>query len=150
MPDARPTPEQLTADDVSMAFALEQIARIGGVLHALLFTSDGLALARSGQLDLNTGDRTAAAMAGLQSLSTAMAPFCEAEPKDLTLRHVTVDYGSHTVFVLGAGERTGLAVAVRGGSTEDAAHAALSTALNVAHRLRLALEARERSGTPAP
>lgn len=151
MSDGHPTPQQPTADTVDMSFALNQIAEAdSAVVHALLFTSDGLTLAGSGSLGTDTADSTAAAMSALKSLTATLAPFCGAEAGDLGLQHVTADFGTHTVFILGAAKQTGVAVSVRGNSGGPAAQVALHATLQTVHRLRPALEARARSGPGTP
>jgi predicted regulator of Ras-like GTPase activity (Roadblock/LC7/MglB family) len=55
------TPEQL-------AWMIADVAGLPGVKHAIVYSSDGLLLVRSEQLDKDSADRLAASCSGLQSL----------------------------------------------------------------------------------
>lgn len=59
------TPEQL-------AWMIADVAGLPGVKHAIVYSSDGLLLVRSEQLDKDSADRLAASCSGLQSLGRSL------------------------------------------------------------------------------
>ena len=108
---------QPTADTADVSWLIERIVNDHQrVLSALLFSSDGLVLARSVQLHRDTADSCAASLSGLRALQSTLAGMLllgrnvSVPPVRLTL----VDQGNYTLAILPAGSRAGLAVAIQG------------------------------------
>ncbi|MEW9555604.1 roadblock/LC7 domain-containing protein [Nonomuraea sp. NPDC050783] len=140
---------QHTADTIDMTGHLDRlVTENDGLINAMLFTTDGLLLARSRGLGRDEAERTAAMMAGLQSLQRQLAGFCGV-PAEQELsapwRHMISDLSEVTVLLFAAGERTGLAAAVRGGSTTGPVAVAIQAIMKTIRGLQPVLGARERS-----
>ncbi len=75
--------------------------------HVVVLSSDGLRMAQIGT-DNDTADRLAAACAGLQSLSTAVAS--EFPHGDGRMRLVVIEISGGFFYLMAAGERAYLAV----------------------------------------
>ncbi|WP_431774186.1 roadblock/LC7 domain-containing protein [Streptomyces cucumeris] len=75
--------------------------------HVVLLSSDGLCMAQVGT-DEDTADRLAAACAGLQSLSTAIA--AEFPEGDGRMRLVVIEVGGGFFYLMAAGVSSYLAV----------------------------------------
>ncbi|SFD65299.1 MULTISPECIES: roadblock/LC7 domain-containing protein [Streptomyces] len=136
-----------TADTTDMTWALDQLGEEREVVHALLFTSDGMVLAASKGLERADAERTAAAFSGIKALQADLAGFCGVQNTALPLRHLVTDLKDHTVLLFAAGQHTGLAVSVRGDSTSRQTGVAITSALKMIAALRPALEAHERKGS---
>ncbi|GAA3169812.1 hypothetical protein GCM10010466_68700 [Planomonospora alba] len=138
-----------TADSTDMTWALNRLTEEPGVVNALLFSTDGLVLAKSDTLPRDDADRAAAALCGVKSLQGDFGAFCglpdQAGP--LPMRHVVSDLKDFTVLLFAAGERTGIGVAVRGDSMSQEVALAITATLKMISGLRPVLEARERSAT---
>lgn len=139
------TPTDPTADSTDMAWALDQLLLERGVRHAVLFTADGMLLARSRNLPRDDAERAAAAFAGIRSLQLELAGFCGEDPAGLVPRHVISDLKTATALLFAAGARTGVAVSVQGESTGAEVQVAIRATLKMISGLRPLLEARERA-----
>ncbi|MBB0246116.1 roadblock/LC7 domain-containing protein [Streptomyces alkaliphilus] len=142
MADEQPAP---TADTTDLGWALDQLAAKPGIEHALLFTSDGLEMARSRRLGKDEADRAAALYSGLMSLQASLQGFESFDGQELRLRHVTIDLKAFTVLLFTAGERTSLAVVVRGDSTTKEIPGAVTDALKMITGMKPVLAARDRA-----
>ncbi|HVT68340.1 MAG TPA: roadblock/LC7 domain-containing protein [Trebonia sp.] len=92
----------------SMDWMLRDLAdSVPGTRHVVVLTADGLRIAQHGT-DEDTADRLAAACAGLQSLSAAIA--AEFPTGDRTLRLVVIEAGGGFFYLMAAGARAYLAV----------------------------------------
>ncbi len=92
----------------SMDWMLRDLAdSVPGTRHVVVLTADGLRIAQHGT-DEDTADRLAAACAGLQSLSAAIA--AEFPTGDRTLRLVVIESGGGFFYLMAAGARAYLAV----------------------------------------
>ncbi|GGK49382.1 hypothetical protein Ppa06_62590 [Planomonospora parontospora subsp. parontospora] len=140
--------DQHTADSTDMAWVLNRLTEEPGVVNALLFSTDGLVLAASDGLARDDADRAAAALCGVKSLQGDFTAFCGLPDRGapLPMRHVVSDLKDFTVLLFAAGERTGLGVAVRGGSMSQEVALAITATLKMIAGLRPVLAARERSG----
>ncbi|MET7342277.1 roadblock/LC7 domain-containing protein [Streptomyces sp. NPDC087866] len=136
----------LTADQVDLSPQLTRLLQHRGTVAAVLFSSDGLALAHSDGTSRETAERTAALCSGLASLTGGLAEFCGTTPDRVPLRYLMIDCRSHTVLVLSAGTRTGLALSVAADSLSAQVQEAIRAAGKTIHGLRSALETRERDG----
>ncbi|MEV0380872.1 roadblock/LC7 domain-containing protein [Nonomuraea sp. NPDC050643] len=143
---------QPTADTIDMTGTLNRLVNDhDAIVNAMLFTTDGLLLARSERLSQEEGERTAAMMAGLQSLQRQLAGFCGMPPEQqlsAPWRHMISDLTDVTVLLFAAGERTGLAVSVRGGSTTGPVGVAIQAIMKTIRGLQPVLGARERGKRP--
>lgn len=143
--------QQHTADTTDMAWLLNDLVRANpGIIHALLFSSDGLILAVSEGLGRADAERTAAALGGMKALQADLGPFCgisdeQRETVSLRLRHVVSDLKERTVLLFAAGELTGVAVSVHGDSMSREVSVAITATLKMITGLREALDASERS-----
>ncbi|WP_330479388.1 roadblock/LC7 domain-containing protein [Streptomyces platensis] len=144
------TADQHAADSTDMNWALNRLTEEPGVINALLFSSDGLVVAKSDGLARDDADRAAAALSGVKSLQADLGAFCGHPDEDkspLIMRHVVTDMKDATVLLFAAGERTGVGVAVRGDALSKEASLAITATLKMIQGLRPVLGARERSGT---
>lgn len=92
----------------SMDWMLKDLAdSVPGTRNVVVLTGDGLRMAQYGT-DEDTADRLAAACAGLQSLSTAVA--AELPNGDGRMRLVVIEAGGGFFYLMAAGERAYLAV----------------------------------------
>jgi predicted regulator of Ras-like GTPase activity (Roadblock/LC7/MglB family) len=92
----------------SMDWMLKDLAdSVPGTRNVVVLTGDGLRMAQYGT-DEDTADRLAAACAGLQSLSTAVA--AELPNGDRRMRLVVIEAGGGFFYLMAAGERAYLAV----------------------------------------
>ncbi|MGH8881272.1 MAG: roadblock/LC7 domain-containing protein [Stackebrandtia sp.] len=144
-----------TADTVDVTWALERLTDEKGVIHALLFASDGMALAASRRLGRDAGDRASAAFAGILATSRGLGEFCGRPDGDLTWRydvkaHGDPDHGYVTVLVFAAGEHTGLAVSVAANPESREVAVAIEATLKTIAGLRHVLGARERERVARP
>lgn len=147
MPDQQP---QYTADDVDMGWVLTKLTEEPGVVHALLYTTDGLPLVKSEALGQVESERTAAALCGIQSSSDNLIQFCGLADGALPWQYDIKSYGGHTVLMFAAGEGTGLAVSVAAESTSREVAIATEATLRVIRGMRSRLAARDRdAGAPA-
>lgn len=80
---------------------------VPGTRHVIVLTGDGLRMAQYGT-DPDTADRLAAACAGLQSLSTAIA--AEFPRGDRRMRLIVIEAGGGFFYLMAAGARAYLAV----------------------------------------
>ena len=92
----------------SMDWMLKDLAEsVPGTRHVVVLTADGLRMAQYGT-DEDTADRLAAACAGLQSLSSAVA--AELPNGDGKMRLVVIEAGGGFFYLMAAGPRAYLAV----------------------------------------
>jgi predicted regulator of Ras-like GTPase activity (Roadblock/LC7/MglB family) len=92
----------------SMDWMLKDLAdSVPGTRNVVVLTSDGLRMAQYGT-DEDTADRLAAACAGLQSLSAAVAS--EFPHGDGRMRLVVIEAGGGFFYLMAAGARAYLAV----------------------------------------
>jgi predicted regulator of Ras-like GTPase activity (Roadblock/LC7/MglB family) len=92
----------------SMDWMLKDLAdSVPGTRHVIVLTSDGLRMAQH-NTDIDTADRLAAACAGLQSLSVAVA--AEFPHGDQRMRLVVIEVGGGFFYLMAAGARAYLAV----------------------------------------
>jgi predicted regulator of Ras-like GTPase activity (Roadblock/LC7/MglB family) len=92
----------------SMDWMLKDLAEsVPGTRHVIVLTSDGLRMAQY-NTDVDTADRLAAACAGLQSLSAAVA--AEFPAGDKQMRLVVIEVGGGFFYLMAAGARAYLAV----------------------------------------
>lgn len=94
------------------AWMLNQVLDQPEVYDAILVSADGLPRAFSPGLDQDKADRVAAALAGVQSTSSATAMFCRA-PDD-SWQQSLVQFGPGFVITIRASEGTFLSVAASG------------------------------------
>ncbi|GHH56765.1 roadblock/LC7 domain-containing protein [Streptomyces candidus] len=138
--------QQPTADTHDMTWVLTRLTREKDVLHAVLFTTDGLVLAHSEDLHRDVADRTAAGSSPLFSLGRSFAEFTQTSP-NLPPRRIIIDLPDGCVLVFGAGHNTALAVAVAAEMTDPAVAVASAATIKVIKGLAPALSARSRSRT---
>ena len=92
----------------SMDWMLKDLAEsVPGTRNVVVLTSDGLRMAQY-NTDVDTADRLAAACAGLQSLSAAVAS--EFPHGDQRMRLVVIEVGGGFFYLMAAGARAYLAV----------------------------------------
>ena len=92
----------------SMDWMLKDLVEsVPGTRHVVVLTSDGLRMAQY-DTDVDTADRLAAACAGLQSLSAAVAS--EFPSGDKQMRLVVIEVGGGFFYLMAAGARAYLAV----------------------------------------
>jgi predicted regulator of Ras-like GTPase activity (Roadblock/LC7/MglB family) len=92
----------------SMDWMLKDLVEsVPGTRHVVVLTSDGLRMAQY-DTDVDTADRLAAACAGLQSLSAAVAS--EFPAGDKQMRLVVIEVGGGFFYLMAAGARAYLAV----------------------------------------
>ena len=92
----------------SMDWMLKDLAEsVPGTRHVIVLTSDGLRMAQY-NTNVDTADRLAAACAGLQSLSAAVA--AEFPQGDRQMRLVVIEVGGGFFYLMAAGARAYLAV----------------------------------------
>jgi hypothetical protein len=115
-----------------------------GVVSAVLFSSDGLALAATDGLGRDEMERSCAAFAGVASLQDTFADCCRTSPENLLMRYQIMDFTHYTVLLLSAGRNSGLGVAVEGDSISQNVQLALSKALKLIKALGPFLAARDR------
>lgn len=96
-----------------VGWILDELLRTPHTLRALLLSADGLRAAWSEGFDLDLADRMAAAVSGLQSVSSQTAPFadCKEGPSNLALLQWPA--GGY-LFVMAAGNGSHLAVGADG------------------------------------
>ncbi|MEU8351392.1 MULTISPECIES: roadblock/LC7 domain-containing protein [Streptomyces] len=138
-------PDQPTASDVDMSFALDALTEEKGVLHAVLLSTDGLVLAHSGNLPRETADRTAAAASGTLSVAGQVGELAGTHG-DVKPRKIIIDLPDSCVLVFGAGHRAVLAVAVAADMTSSLVHVATAATIKTINGLAPALSTRERPG----
>ncbi|MFE1783244.1 roadblock/LC7 domain-containing protein [Streptomyces sp. NPDC059506] len=100
----------MTRTPPDMTWALNRLAENPGALFALLFSGDGLVMAKSDKLSKDDADSAAAALSGIQSLSRGLSRFCGAEA--LKWGITVIELGTHSVLVTAAGQNSCLAVSV--------------------------------------
>ncbi|MBU7598939.1 roadblock/LC7 domain-containing protein [Streptomyces sp. P38-E01] len=133
-----------SADTADPTFALNALCEDEAVLAALLYSSDGLVRAYSEGLSRETAERMAAVFAGLQATAHNLAEFCGLPEGELPWRYDVRDHGDHTILVVAAGERTGIAVAVGAPTTSPQVAIATEATLKTIRGLRHALRVKER------
>ena len=138
--------QQPTADTHDMTWVLNRLATEKEVLHAVLFTTDGLVLAHSEELNRDVADRTGASLSGLFSLGRGVGEFAQV-PGDGAPRKIIIDFPDACVLVFGAGHNTVLAVSVRAEMTEREVAVASAETIKAIRGLAPALSARARAQT---
>ncbi|WTW99021.1 roadblock/LC7 domain-containing protein [Streptomycetaceae bacterium NBC_01309] len=135
--------QHVTADAADLRPQLN--ALLGeGVISAVLFSSDGLALAATDGLGRDEVERSCAAFAGVASLQDTFADCCRTSPENLLMRYQIMDFTQYTVLLFSAGRNSGLGVAVEGDSISQNVQLALSKALKLVKALGPFLAARDR------
>jgi predicted regulator of Ras-like GTPase activity (Roadblock/LC7/MglB family) len=141
------TEQQPTADTHDMSWVLEALKKEKGVLHAVLFSADGLVLAATSGLERAVGERTAANACAAFALGRSISEFAEIEG---TAPHrIIIDLPDHCILVFSAGHGTSVAVAVDAEMTSPEVAVASSATIKAINGLRDALSARERRRTSA-
>jgi predicted regulator of Ras-like GTPase activity (Roadblock/LC7/MglB family) len=84
-----------------MSWLIDPIVEIAEVRHAIVVSADGLQLGRSAGLTRDLADTLAAATSSLQSLSRAMAQFCDT-PRETWIQ-TGIEFRDGWVVVAGAG-----------------------------------------------
>ncbi|WP_189297624.1 roadblock/LC7 domain-containing protein [Streptomyces albospinus] len=98
----------MTQQRLNMDWMLKDLASsVPFTRHVVVLSADGLCMAKYGT-DTDTSDRLAAACAGLQSLSGAVA--AEFPDGDGTMRLVVIEVGGGFFYLMAAGARAYLAV----------------------------------------
>lgn len=106
----------VTQQRLNMDWMLKDLASsVPDTRHVVVLSSDGLCMARYGT-DIDTADRLAAACAGLQSLSAAVA--AEFPHGDGRMRMVVIEVSGGFFYMMAAG--AGAYLAVLAGETVDA------------------------------
>lgn len=132
-----------TADTVDMSWYLNRIAEEAkGVQHVLLLSSDGLVLAHSDDLDRDVADKAAASVCGLTALSQDLSEFCNG--RGLAWRRSVIDLDEHCVVLLGAGERSVIAVSIAAELTSPEVASATAATVKAVAGMRHLLSAQER------
>ncbi|MFD3524537.1 roadblock/LC7 domain-containing protein [Streptomyces sp. NPDC058653] len=141
------TSDQPTADTTDMGWALDALVESQPrIIHAVLFSSDGLLLAKSDGLGRADAEKAAAALSGVNSLQKELRPFCGRSTSEaLPVRHVIGDLKGVTVLSFTATARTGVAVSVEGESMGPDAALAITETMTMIKKLKPVLDARERS-----
>ncbi|MET7296971.1 roadblock/LC7 domain-containing protein [Streptomyces griseoloalbus] len=140
------TEQQPTADTHDMTWLLNRLAQSRGVKHAVLFTSDGLVLAHSEELNRDVADRTAASSSSLFALGRGVGEFAPT-PDDTTPRKIIIDLPGACVLVFAAGHNTVLAVSISAEMTDAKVAVASAETIKAIKGLAPALAARERTPT---
>lgn len=136
------TEQQPTADTHDMSWVLEHLKKEKGVLHAVLFSADGLVLATTVDLERATAERTAANACAAFALGRSISEFAEI---DGTAPHrIIIDLPEHCILVFSAGHGTALAVAIDAEMTSPEVAVASAATIKAINGLRDALSARER------
>ncbi|MFD7323958.1 roadblock/LC7 domain-containing protein [Streptomyces sp. NPDC059875] len=138
--------QQPTADTHDMTWVLNRLTKEKGVLHAVLFTTDGLVLARSEGLPRDVADRTAASSSGLFSLGRGLAEFAQVSQGE-TPRKIIIDLPDACTLVFGAGHNAVLAVSVSAEMTEPEVAVASAETIKAIKGLEPVLSARARART---
>ncbi|WP_328373526.1 roadblock/LC7 domain-containing protein (plasmid) [Streptomyces sp. NBC_00445] len=139
--------QHTTADTANVGPQLK--ALLGeGVISVVLFTSDGFPLASADSLGREATERTCAAFSGMHSLHKGLAEFCHTAPGALRARSQMIDFGTHTVLLVAAGQNSGLALAVEGGMNDSNVPLALGKALKLTKALEWFLAAGDRQLQP--
>lgn len=141
-----PEQQQPTADTHDMTWVLTRLTQEKDVLHAVLFTTDGLVLAHSDGLHRDVADRTGASSSSLFSLGRGIAEFALAPPGE-TPRKIIIDLPDACVLVFGAGHNTVLAVSVGAEMTEPEVAVASAATIKAIRGLAPALSALARGRT---
>jgi predicted regulator of Ras-like GTPase activity (Roadblock/LC7/MglB family) len=98
---------------VDQNWMLDEVARVNGVLHAVVLTADGLVKARSADTSREDAERLAAACAGLRAIGQSLAR--QFGTGATTSRQVMVEFDGHGgyLFVRGAGDGSHLAAVTK-------------------------------------
>lgn len=139
------TEQQPTADTHDMSWVLEHLKKEKGVLHAVLFSADGLVLAATSDLERAVAERTAANACAAFALGRSIAEFAELE--GTSPHRIIIDLPDHCILVFSAGHGTALAVAVDAEMTSPEVAVASAATIKAINGLRDALSARERRRT---
>ncbi|EFE72329.1 roadblock/LC7 domain-containing protein [Streptomyces viridosporus] len=136
--------QQPTADTHDMTWVLTRLTQEKDVLHAVLFTTDGLVLAHSEGLHRDVADRVAASSCSLFSLGRGIAEFAQT-PAGEAPRKIIIDLPDSCVLVFGAGHNSVLAVSVSAEMTEPEVAVASAATIKAIKGLAPALSARTRA-----
>lgn len=97
------------APSQELDWALDEALRdVPEAVHAVLFSADGLVLARSSGLDRETAERTAAGLSGLSSMARGTAEFC-GDPAS-PWRQTVSEYAGGYILLVKAGAGAYVAV----------------------------------------
>nr|WP_024127606.1 roadblock/LC7 domain-containing protein [Streptomyces sp. F12]AHE40370.1 Hypothetical protein pFRL6_283c [Streptomyces sp. F12] len=140
------TEQQPTADTHDMTWVLDRVVQEKDVLHAVLFTTDGLVLAHSSGLHRDVADRTGAGSSSLFSLGRGLAEFAGA-PEGTTPGKIIIALPDACVLVFGAGHNTVLAVSVGAEMTSPEVAVASAATIKAIKGLAPVLSARSRART---
>jgi predicted regulator of Ras-like GTPase activity (Roadblock/LC7/MglB family) len=141
------TEQQPTADTHDMSWVLEALRKEKGVLHAVLFSADGLVLAATSDLERAVAERTAANACAAFALGRSISEFAGVE--STAPRRIIIDLPEHCVLVFSAGHGAALAVAVDAEMTSPEVAVASAATIKAVNGLRAALSARERKRAAA-
>ncbi|MFI0940528.1 roadblock/LC7 domain-containing protein [Streptomyces sp. NPDC021020] len=136
------TEQQPTADTHDMSWVLEHLRKEKGVLHAVLFSADGLVLAATSDIERPVAERTAANACAAFALGRSISEFAEIE--GTSPHRIIIDLPDHCILVFSAGHGTALAVAVDAEMTSPEVAVASAATIKAINGLRDALSARER------
>ncbi|MFG1810567.1 roadblock/LC7 domain-containing protein [Streptomyces sp. NPDC049040] len=136
------TEQQPTADTHDMSWVLEHLKKEKGVLHAVLFSADGLVLAATSELERAVAERTAANACAAFALGRSISEFAAIE--GTAPRRIIIDLPEHCILVFSAGHGAALAVAVDAEMTSPQVAVASAATVKAVNGLRDALSARER------
>ncbi|HEY2671384.1 MAG TPA: roadblock/LC7 domain-containing protein [Rugosimonospora sp.] len=89
-----------------MTWALDELARVPNVLHAVVVSTDGLVIQRSTLLPRDDAERLAAAVSSLYSLATGIGRHFSSGP----VQQIITEYHDQSLFVAAAGQNARLAV----------------------------------------
>jgi predicted regulator of Ras-like GTPase activity (Roadblock/LC7/MglB family) len=91
-----------------LGWMLDDALKMPETRHAILFSADGLLIARSERISIDDAERHAAVLSGLQSLARNTAEFC-GDP-DTQWQQTVTEFDVGYVFVVAAGPRAYLGV----------------------------------------
>jgi predicted regulator of Ras-like GTPase activity (Roadblock/LC7/MglB family) len=91
-----------------LGWMLDDVLKVPHARHAILLSADGMLRAHSAGISRDEGERQAAALSGLQSISRSTAEFCGRE--ETPWRQTLVEFTDGYVFLVAAGPGAYLAV----------------------------------------
>jgi predicted regulator of Ras-like GTPase activity (Roadblock/LC7/MglB family) len=91
-----------------LGWMLDDVLKVPHARHAILLSADGMLRAHSEGISRDEGERQAAALSGLQSISRSTSEFCGRQ--DDSWRQTLVEFSHGYVFLVAAGPGAYLAV----------------------------------------
>jgi predicted regulator of Ras-like GTPase activity (Roadblock/LC7/MglB family) len=141
-----PEQQQPTADTHNVSWVLNRLTEEKGVLHAVLFSSDGMMMAHSDEAGREAAERAAASSSSLFSLGRAVAQELANGPEgEDTPRRIIIDLPHRCILVFSAGHNTAMAVSVAAEMTAPEVAVASGATIKAINGLAEALSARERT-----